>query len=82
LRSTASLQRTAQVRLRSSVSRAPRIWIFLNSLFTVDYRFAFRFELFTTTRKTLLFSFSNAIKETACRGLRRTIISEIHKSIA
>jgi hypothetical protein len=32
LRSIASLQRTAQVRLRSSISHAPRSWTFLTSL--------------------------------------------------
>jgi hypothetical protein len=32
LRSIASRQRTADVRLRSPLFRAPRLWIFLNSL--------------------------------------------------
>jgi len=32
LRSIASRQRTADVRLRSSIFRAPRLWIFLSSL--------------------------------------------------
>jgi len=32
LRSIASLQRTNHVRLRSSIFRAPRLWIFLISL--------------------------------------------------
>jgi hypothetical protein len=32
LRSIASHQRTADVRLRSSIFRAPGLWIFLNSL--------------------------------------------------
>lgn len=32
MRSIASRQRTADVRLRSSIFRAPRLWIFLSSL--------------------------------------------------
>ena len=32
LRSIASRQRTADVRLRSSIFRAPRLWVFLSSL--------------------------------------------------